>query len=380
MKKHILLILLLPLLLSCHHTTNTSNTLPADSVMHIHYAKGFRITYTPQYKTAEILSNDDGRVIHRYYLVHDNNTNTPTDGIKITIPLNAVATASTTYLLPLQQLGCLQHITGVCDGRLIYNPDVIQLLNEGKITDLGDSFSLNLERLMIAHPQALFMSVYNGGQNEAAQRVEKTGCPVIMNAEWKENHLLGRAEWIKYMAAFFDREPLADTLFNTIAANYNTLKNSVSTADLPKPKVLLNTPFKGTWYMPSGNSYISSILRDAGAEYIYQNDSTFESLPLSFEQVLHDLRDADVWIGVGAESIDEMLAIETRYQLFPVIHTGNIYNFHARCTPTGANDYWEGGVMHPDIILADFIKMLHPQLLPNHQLFYARKLTQHPQK
>jgi iron complex transport system substrate-binding protein len=42
--------------------------------------------------------------------------------------------------------------------------------------------------------------------------------------------------------------------------------------------------------------------------------------------------------------------------------------------PSGANDFWESAVARPDVLLSDVIAILHPQLLQNHQLVYAKKL------
>ncbi|MYK41684.1 MAG: ABC transporter substrate-binding protein, partial [Gemmatimonadetes bacterium] len=40
----------------------------------------------------------------------------------------------------------------------------------------------------------------------------------------------------------------------------------------------------------------------------------------------------------------------------------------------GGNDYWEAGLVEPHIVLADFIKILHPDHLPEHALKFYKKL------
>ncbi len=40
--------------------------------------------------------------------------------------------------------------------------------------------------------------------------------------------------------------------------------------------------------------------------------------------------------------------------------------YERRVTPAGANDYWSRSVTHPDLVLADLVKIFHPQLAPDH--------------
>lgn len=69
------------------------------------------------------------------------------------------------------------------------------------------------------------MSGYN--QNDPyAQRVSQSGIPVLFNNEWMETSLLARAEWIKFVAAFYNKT-LADSIFDDIALRYNEVKTSL---------------------------------------------------------------------------------------------------------------------------------------------------------
>jgi iron complex transport system substrate-binding protein len=59
---------------------------------------------------------------------------------------------------------------------------------------------------------------------------------------------------------------------------------------------------------------------------------------------------------------------------FRAYQIGAMYNNNARLNEYGGNDYWEGGLANPDVVLADLIKIFHPELLPDHELVYYRKL------
>ena len=41
---------------------------------------------------------------------------------------------------------------------------------------------------------------------------------------------------------------------------------------------------------------------------------------------------------------------------------------------TGGSDYFETAVVRPDLVLADLVSVLHPEVLPNHQTFWYRRI------
>ena len=127
--------------------------------------------------------------------------------------------------------------------------------------------------------------------------------------------------------------------------------------------------------MPGGKNYMGQLFADAGSDYFFKNDTTKTSLPLSFEKVLKEFRNADYWIGCGANNMQELLNSDERYALFKAAQTSNVYNFNNRTTPTNGNDFWESAVARPDLILSDLIKVLHPELLPNYELVYISPLN-----
>ena len=113
---------------------------------------------------------------------------------------------------------------------------------------------------------------------------------------------------------------------------------------------------------------------DAGADYFYANDTTTGSLPLNFETVLNQFSKADVWLNAPVASLPELLKMDERHRLFTSAQQGNVYGFWARTKPSGANDFWESAVVHPDLVLKDVIWALHPELLPNYTPIYLIRL------
>jgi len=237
---------------------------------------------------------------------------------------------------------------------------------------LGDAFNLNVEQTMMLRPQALMTSGFN--QNDPnITRISRAGIPVIFNNEWMENTLLGRAEWIRFVGAFFGKEAEADSIFSFIAENYHAIKKLATQVE-SHPTVMSGSNFRGTWYMPGGNSFMSRLFADAGASYFYADNTSSGSLPLSVETVIMNFSQTDFWLDSRFNSIAELLRADPHHALFRPVQIGAVYNFNRRTLPTGANDFWESGVARPDLVLADVIAILHPHILPGHELVYAKRL------
>ncbi len=339
----------------------------------ITYAKGFSIRHFPDY-TRVVVNNPwkSGLAYETYFLVKDTKIDVPGGGVKVLIPLKTIAPASVTHYEFLNLLGVLNTVTGICQADIIYNKEIKKGIEEGRITDLGDAFHINVEKVLQLSPSALIMSGYN--QKDAnAQRISKAGIPVIYNNEWMETSLLGRAEWIKFVAAFYDKSQLADSIFSNIENRYNDIKQKA--ADIKdKPCIMAGSNFRGTWYMPAGRSFMGQLFADAGSCYFYSNDTTTGSLPLNVEKVLRDFSDTDIWLNCNFATLDELLKADSKHALFNPVKTKQVYNFNKRMLSSGANDFWESAIARPDLILSDVIAILHPEILPDYQLFYAEKL------
>ena len=347
--------------------------LTSNDSLIINYAKGFSIHYFKDYKQVNVNSPwIKGAVYARYYLVNDLKTVTPSDGTKIQVPLKTMASSSVTHFEFLSLLGELETVKGICLANIIYNATLRKRISEGKVIDLGDAFHINLEKVLQLKPQALMMSGYN--QNDPnAQRILQAGVPVIYNNEWMETSLLGRAEWIKFVAVFYNKEKVADSMFRTIENRYNDIKSKAAKVT-NKPNIMAGSNFRGTWYMPAGRSFMGQLFADAGTRYYYSNDTTTGSLPLNVETALKNFSQTDVWLNCNYSSINDLLKADPKHALFNPVKKKQVYNFNKRMLSSGANDFWESGVARPDLLLADVIAILHPDILPDYQLFYAEKL------
>lgn len=336
-------------------------------------AKGFGIAHADHYTTVTVLNPwKEGEIYDKYYLVKDEKTEVPTDGHKITVPLKSLMTNSATHLGFLELLDELDKVTGVCSSDYIYNPVILEGVKEGRIKDLGDAFNLDIESLLMLHPQAVITTAYNT-DDENSRRMRQTGLNLLYNIEWQEATLLGRAEWIKFIAAFFDKENMADSIYNSVEQQYNNVKMKAMQIS-SSPSIFSGQDFRGTWSLPGGKSYTAQLFRDAGASYLYAQDSTNTSISSNIEEVLMNFNQTDIWIGVQAASLKDLGQTNPKYKLFKAYKEGKVFNINKRTNAAGGNDYWESAVARPDLLLSDMIKICHPNLFPDYELTYYEQL------
>ncbi|MEM6629311.1 MAG: ABC transporter substrate-binding protein [Bacteroidota bacterium] len=290
----------------------------------------------------------------------------------IPIPIDEVVTTSSPHIGLLGSIEELDKITGVADDKYVYNSYIYEKVSNGKVSQVGSLKNSNLEILLDLSPDLVMKTGYDNVRNEDERLIE-AGVPISYNVEWMETNMLARAEWIKYIGAFFNKDEKADSVFKSVEKEYLQALSVTSNIE-DRPSIMTGNNFKGTWYMPSSESYLTKLIQDAGGEYYFKNEKSTGSLPLSFEVVLDNLMEADYWIGPRAKSLKELEMMDERYTLFKAFKQGNVYTFNKRMSENGGNDYWESGMTRPDLILKDVIKIFHPELLPNHQLHYYKKL------
>ena len=254
------------LVFSCSSSFKKDSTLVPNYTDSLKYAKGFTIEYFDSYIRLSVINPwETSQLYARYYLTKDSTIHIPSDGVRVQIPIKRIALGSATQFEFISLLDEMNSVIGVCDVKRIYNPYILKRISDGNTTDLGDPFQMNYERLITIKPEAVMMSGYNK-VDEYSKRVQQVGVTVVYNNEWMENSLLARAEWIKLIALLYDKKELADSLFDDIESRYINFKNSLNQAT-NKVTILPGDNFRGTWYMPGGNSFMANLYKEAGADY-----------------------------------------------------------------------------------------------------------------
>jgi iron complex transport system substrate-binding protein len=347
--------------------------------LEIKHARGFTIRYFNNYKIVEISNPFEKSTDTTRFLLLERGTPRPSGYIDkqvIEIPVRSLAATSSMHIGLLDFLESLETLKGFGGTQYVYSPKVLQLIQEGKIQEIGKDLGLDEEKLITANPDLLMVMGSPGAGMPKYQTIADAGIPILINSEWMEKTPLARAEWVKLLAALLNKEELVNRKFSIIENDYQRLVSLAKKA-AAKPTVISGVNTRDTWFLPSGDSYMARFLSDAGADYPWSDAKANGSLALSFETVYPVALKADYWMNVGfshKDSKKDILAQDARYSDFKAYRSGRMYSYNNRVNDQGCNDFFESGNVNPQIILADMIKVFHPELLPEHELVYYKKL------
>ena len=102
---------------------------------------------------------------------------------------------------------------------------------------------------------------------------------------------------------------------------------------------------------------------------------TLQRATFSFEAVFAKAHRAEFWLHPGtSETIESLLADDERHDEFAACKRRMVYNNNARLNKNGSNDYWESGTVNIHIVLKDLVKIFHPEVIPNHELYYYSRV------
>ncbi len=300
------------------------------------------------------------------------------DAEVIEIPASTLLTTSTTELPHVVGLGLVDRLRGHDELDYVSSPEIRRRIDAGELAEIGSGPVLAFERVVEAEPGLLLADSLGDPGLGHLERLRRAGVPVALAPSFLETTPLGRAEWIKHTALFFNREERAEEIFRRVERRYAELAARVRRAlgdGGRRPTVFTGGPIGDTWWMPGGRSYLALLLADAGARYLWASDPSAGSLALDLESVYERALDAEVWLHPGSfRSRDELRSRDRRLADFAAFRDGRVWNYDARVNERGGNDYWETGTARPDLVLADLVKIFHPELVPEHEPAFHRRL------
>lgn len=354
------------LLNSCNTSVrNTDDSESADLQLYNSnkYALGFSLNKAPGYNFITVFNPWQNNDTLATYLItkSDSVLQLPSADFVLNQQSNRIAVLSSTCIGMFKQLGETASISAASDAKMIYDSTLYAKYLSGKLVNLGESHLLNTETVIAYAPDMVMKYIYVNAE-AADQKMIAAGIPVVYNMEYMEPHPLGRSEWIKFVAAFVGKEKEADSIFAEIEYEYLHY-STLARKEKPQPTVMDGSSYKGVWYAAGGKSYPAKLYADAGADYYWKNDSSRGSIPLSIETMIDKQQDAEFWIGPSTGNKQELLSIDNRYSLFNSFQNNKVFSFGNRVNPNGGYDYFESGVVRPDILLKDLIWVFHPNLL-----------------
>ncbi len=331
----------------------------------------FSVEYRRSYKVITVKDVSDRGSGDRYVLAQCGTPAPPLVGDLagaqvVTVPVTSLFAFSTTNLPLLVDLERVDVLTGVAQFDAVVSREVKARIDTAKVVEFARvGLVIDVERVVTVKPSLLLAGSTSGATLAV---IRSAGVPVVDNSEWLESTALGRAEWLKYLAVFLNEEHKAQSVYSAMKNRYRSLSMRATAApESERPLVMTGRSTRGLFTIAGGRSYVAALIRDAGGRYAWADNAAVGIASVDLEAQIRHAADADVWInGGGWNSLADMLKDEPRYSAFKAYRQGHVWVYERSVRPGSVNDYWSRSVTHPDLVLADLIKIFHPTLVPDH--------------
>jgi len=351
-----------------------NKTEKALKTVELNYAQGFEIQQAEDYKIITLKNVWKGETTPHQYILYKNTKPAGFDNATfVKIPIKTIVCFSLTHVAFIDKLDELNSIQGLSGGDYVSNKKVLDKIQSGQIKEMGGEQLVNYELLVELNPDLVMTFGINETSKTKLNKLENLGQKVVLNSEYMENHPLGKAEWIKFVGAFYDKDSLAEVIYNNIESEYQKLVELTKSIKA-KPTVFVGMPWNGAWYLAGGKSFQAQLLSDAGASYLWADNTETSSFVVDKEVIFEKAFDADFWVNLNAfNSIAEVQTVHAKFTEFKSVKKHQVYNNNLKLNAASGNDYWESGVINPQLILADLIQIFHPNSI-QHELVYYKQL------
>ena len=335
---------------SCSNSNEKEQTKHSKP-LEIKYAENFNLSVATDGYLLEII-DPNTKSIERQYTI---DTNVNYKIISLTSTLNGMIS-----ILDVQET-----LKGVSDKDYVFDNKIKQGIENGIIQEYGDESNFSLEKIIASGANVIFYSGF-GNSFPYQEKIEAMGITIIPVYDWRENHPLGKAEWIKVIAAYTNKMNRSIEFFDATRLHYEKLMQ-IAASSKNKPSVLSGNLIGDIWYTPAGDAYISKLIKDAGGNYIYANTKGTVSLEFSIEEIIQTNKETAFWLNPGISSKKKLM------QFNPHSKYLNSFN-NCYCYSSNMNYYWERSAAEPNLVLSDLIHLLHPEIKEIKKFYFYKKL------
>lgn len=377
MKKPIIILASLALLFGASCSNNSSRQgkngvekAASDSTLHVSskYAKGFHLNYLDNGTVLLDINDPENQQAENFHFAlvdKGSNATAPKGYTKIEVPINKAICMTSLQLSNFIKLGQEEKVTGITSTRHLHNAKMNQQLKDGTTHKIGIEGNFDNEVIMALAPDVILISPFKRGGYDAIKNVD---IPMVPHLGYKELTPLGQAEWIKVIGLLTGTQDKATEIFNGIEDRYNNLKSMTDTVKT-HPTVFSGEMRGGNWYAVGGNSFLAQLFRDAGADYFLKDNKESGGVTLDYETVYTNAANADYWRIVnsneGEFNYATLKSLDNRYTDFKAWKDKGVIYCNMREVP-----FYESMPVEPEVVLADFIHVFHPILLPDHKPVY----------
>lgn len=336
----------------------------------VKYATGFSIEYLPS--GCKKVTDGEGQellLVPRGKKVPPGYEDLP----KINIPVKRVICLSTTEVCCLRALGVLDSVVAVSTKKDKWYIDKIKrMMEEGKIKFVGSTGmgEPNYEEVVSLKPDVVFTYTGYSKALQSFNKLRELDIPVAVDNEWMENHPLGRLEWVKFLAAFYNKEGEANTFFDRVEGKTKDIFTRVSQEE-KKPSVLWGSIFAGKCYVPANDSYVAKEIALAGGDYLFTNLKGTGSAIITPEELYAKGKKADIFIYSSwppyIKSVKQIVKANPNLADIKPIREGKVWCFQP---------WYYQSIDKTDDIVEDLAALFYPSLFAEHKLKYFQKLPE----
>lgn len=350
---------------------------PLSKEMRPNYAQGFKIEYFEEGKLISISNAYKDMAEDKQFWIPQRSGGSGLEGV-VNIPFNPerILCMSTTHLFAFEWLGEADRVIGISSAKNVYSEHYRKGIESKAIADLGGMNDPNYEQILALNPDLVI--VYGIGEEimPVLRKFEDLEIPYLLNGEYMESTPLAQAEWIKLFGVIVGKEEMADSLFTYVEQSYLSVKENPEDST-EKPKVLINAPWEGVWYLPNSSSFAAKYIEDAGGRFAIEDEGQSAWKMLDEEAVFEQANDADIWLNTGNHfsltSLKSAFSLATEFQAY---QNGEVFNNLKRVNNAGGNDYWESGIYRPDLVLNDLVQIFYKDSLNSDDLVFFIRLKQ----
>lgn len=287
------------------------------------------------------------------------------------LPFQRIVFLNSSLIGYVLTLNLEKKIIGITSPEYIYSEKISSLLENDIIKNVGNDQKYDIEKILTLNPDVIFTNFIPNFQN-IYDILEKNNIEVIFLDEYLEQNPLEKSAYLKVFGKLLGKEEEADGMYLEIVNRYEILKEIAKKSQY-QPKVLVNEMYGNQWFISGGKTFIAHYLKDANTNYILRDNREDRSVPMTFEEVFSLSQNADYWVNVGNyTSKRELFNSNVNYQKMNVFNSGKIYSMGKR-QKKKANDFFESGAVRADLVLKDYIKIFHPELISD-TLTYMKEL------
>ena len=295
------------------------------------------------------------------------------------VPLQRAVLNNPSMGSTVEELGVIDRLFGVNDLDQYTVPSIVKAGEEGRIHSLGTRSPSSIELATMIDTDAVFLFYSANPVYNLHPALRRLGVGAVAIGDIFESTPLGRAEWSKFFALFFNEERRANQHFAPSAEQYNALA-SRARQEAHKPVVLLGFAWtRDVWTASGGRNHYARLVEDAGGEYFLAEDShPAANLRMPFEKAVYESERSPVWIAHnGMNRVPSKAALLRKIRLFSGLFTiqhGRVYALDSGAGDGEAFPSTDSSLNQPEKLLADFISVLHPELLPGYRPVFIREL------